>query len=172
MKPLHCILAIATLAMALPMTAAAQRASGTFVVPNAVGDPLMPIYRGSGVRDDGAASNTGIATAIHCTSFSIGTETVRLTIRNWDNSLLVQFSYTLGAQATATATTHPTIVFDEDFGSLFTPGTIANQGYIAIHATSTNILCSAQVVDAAAAVPNGWDLHLVRFNAMTGSGGE
>jgi len=170
MKPLHCILAIASLAMAFPI-AAGQRAPGAtpYAVPNAVTDPLIPIYRGSGVRDDGGVDGTGIATAIHCTSFSGGTETVRLTIRNYDNTLLTQFSYNLPVQATRTASTHFTNVFDEDF-TLAT--TAANQGYIAIHATSTNILCSAQVVDAASTSPSGWDLHLVRFNNMAGAAGE
>jgi hypothetical protein len=115
--------------------------------------------------------NAGTATVIHCTSFSGAEEMVRLTIRNWDNALLVQTSYSIGVQRTATASTHFTAFFSEDL-SLFSTATVVDQGYIAVHATSTNILCSAQVVDAASATPNGWALPRVRFNNMSGAAGE
>jgi len=38
-----------------------------------------------------------------------------------------------------------------------------------IIATSKEIFCSAMIVDAVAAIPNGVALHMVRFNPAQGS---
>ncbi len=48
-------------------------------------------------------------------------------------------------------------------------GIFVEQGFIGIQATSPAMVCTAHVLDAAATVPNGIDLHGVRYNAVAGS---
>jgi hypothetical protein len=44
-----------------------------------------------------------------------------------------------------------------------------DQGAVVIDATESAVFCSAMIVDAAAIVPNGIELHLVRINPHPGS---
>jgi hypothetical protein len=72
----------------------------------------------------------------------------------------------IGFLGTRTATTHETNVYEED---LFLNTGQIDQGAIGVSATSTNIVCTGQVMDAAATVPNGVDLPAVRFNPISGN---
>jgi hypothetical protein len=44
-----------------------------------------------------------------------------------------------------------------------------DQGTIAVGATTTEIVCTANMVNAASATPTGFDLHGIRYNPSPGS---
>jgi hypothetical protein len=73
--------------------------------------------------------------------------------------------FPVAASATFTYSTHGTKLFSESFSPT---GTI-NQGSALVRGTSPQISCSAMIEDAAASNPIGIALHMVRFNALSGS---
>jgi hypothetical protein len=163
MRHLLSILALATLTAVPPVQAQQSAFDG-----RAVGDPQKLIYRISGIRDNGAASGVGIATTIHCTNFGPVAETVRYQLKSASGSVVANVSKTIGAGGTEAASTHATAMVDED--GVLAPGVSINPGSAHIFTTSTQkIICSAMIVDASATVPQGIALHMVRFNAITGS---
>jgi hypothetical protein len=161
------VAAIALIASLVP-TDAQQRSypEGGAPGPKAVGDPLQLIYRVSGLRDSGSGPEAGIATAFHCTSFSSVDETLHINVRNF-NATVRGVEVTVASRRTATISTHLTRIFTED--AVVGAGITVNQGSAEILATSTNMVCSAMIVDAGANFPEGIALHMVRFNAQSGS---
>src|SRR3954449_13517821 len=135
--------------------------------PLAVGDPIMRLYRISGVRDNGAGSDAGVATSFHCSSFSTVDEKLRITLRNFNHTQVANRAITIHPLDTVTLSTHLTRIFTEDFQ--LSPGVSINQGSAEIFATSVDIVCSAMIIDAAVAFPDGVALHMVRFNAAPGT---
>jgi hypothetical protein len=156
MNAIHWIIAAAALSFVQPAPASA-----------AITDPEVIIYRFPGVRDNGGADNTGVATSFHCTNFSGGTENIRFVTRDLDGTLksnhLVQFVHL----ATITVSTHATNAYNESGGSMST-GTVA-QGTTAIAATSINITCTAETIDASNAFPMGVARRGIRFRPVPGS---
>ena len=77
MKAIQSMIALAAIAigMSVPVSAATT-------------DPEVIIYRFPGVRDDGNADNTGIATVFSCTNFSGVQETLRFVTRSAIGTLL------------------------------------------------------------------------------------
>jgi hypothetical protein len=59
MKAIHSMIAIAGIAIGMTTPASASTQ-----------DPEILIYRFPGVRDNGGAAQTGVATVFHCTNFS------------------------------------------------------------------------------------------------------
>ena len=131
-----------------------------------VNDPEVIIYRFPGVRDNGGANNTGIATSFHCTNFSGVPENIRFATRQFEGSLISNEVFFVLHLQTATVSTHETFAFGSE-ASLAT-GSVA-QGTTAIAATSINIICTAMIVDAANVVPTGIALRGIRFNPVPGS---
>ena len=43
------------------------------------------------------------------------------------------------------------------------------QGFVSIYSTQSAVFCSAMIVDPTLIVPQGIDLHMVRFNAHRGT---
>ena len=128
---------------------------------------LTLIYRASGLRDNGRATNTGVATSIHCTNLTTTSQQVQYILRDFDHTLGASPTFTLAAGRTHTSSTHGTVLFNEDAN--LSLGRVYEQGLLAILATNPNVICSVHVVDAAVAIPNGIDLHLVRYNAAPGT---
>jgi hypothetical protein len=161
-------LAIAALFAATLPTAAQQRPyqeSAMPAAPKAVGGPLKLIYRVSGVRDDGTGA--GVATSFHCTSGSAVNETLRIGVRNNAGSVAGMQTVPISPNRTITMSTHSTNIFGND--RLLAPGVVIIQGSAQILATSNKVFCSAMIVDAAAAVPQGIALHMVRFDPFPGT---
>jgi hypothetical protein len=157
MKLASSIFVLTTLAAILP----AQAQSG------AVTDPLKIIYKASGLLDNGGASAAGVATSMHCTNFGNVDERVRFLVRQ-SNGAATSQTTTVGAGQTVTASTHNTNIFGENI--TLTTGTSIRQGALAISSSSTtNVFCSAMIVDANSQVPVGIALHLVRFNPAPGT---
>src|SRR5204863_9955625 len=117
----------------------------------------------SGARDNGGGAGTGVATSIHCTSLSDVMETLRYVVKNFDSSTKADLMINVGADQTRTASTHDTVLYAEDL--ILNTG-VVNQGSIRVSSTSSNVFCTAQVLDAAAAVPAGIDLHMIRFSPI------
>ena len=129
----------------------------------AVTDPVISLYFFPGVRDNGGGAGTGVATSIHCVNFSGATEKLQYVVFNFDSSIKANLNLNIGQDQTRTASTHDTVLYAEDL--ILNTGFV-NQGSAIVGATSVDIVCTAQVLDAAAATPNGIDLHGLRFNAV------
>ena len=150
-------LAAITLAAALAQPAAAV----TF-------PSLTTIYVGSGVTDNGGASDTGIATSIHCSNVSGVSTQVRVLILGSDGAVDGSVTRTLVHGATETFSTHQTSIFTDSPGNLAT-GTV-NQGVVNVEATNSAVFCTAAVIDAAGFPPVfSMPLHLVRVNPHPGT---
>ena len=155
MKAIHWIIAAAALAFVLPEPANA-----------ATTDPEIIIYRFPGVRDNGLADNQGIATVFHCTNFSGADETLRLVTRRSAGDLATNKTVTITHLSTTTASTHATNAYQVETN--LATGSVA-QGTTAIAATSINIVCTAETIDASAATPIGVARRGIRFNPVPGS---
>ena len=129
----------------------------------AVTDPVISLYFFPGVRDNGGGAGTGVATSIHCVNFSGATEKLQYVVFNFDSSIKANLNLNIGQDQTRTASTHDTVLYAEDL--ILNTG-VVNQSSDIVGATSVDIVCTAQVLDAAAATPNGIDLHGLRFNAV------
>ena len=129
---------------------------------------LTTIYVGSGVTDNGGASQTGVATTIFCSNVSGADVQVRVLILSAGGSVRgTPRTATLVHGQTGTFSTHATALFtDEDF--LLNTGSVG-QGVVNVEATNSAIFCTATILDAAASVPNGIPLHLVRVNPHPGT---
>src|SRR4051812_4803337 len=83
-------------------------------------------------------------------------EKLRFVVRTFTGDVAADKSYEVPLRRNLTAVTHLESPFSRD-GSL-TTGPL-NQGTAQVYATTTNITCSAMVIDAASEVPNGIALH-------------
>jgi hypothetical protein len=153
MKSIHSI--IAALGLAFVLSAPANAA---------INDPEVIIYRFPGVTDSGGF-NTGVATVFHCTNFSGATENIRFVTRAADGTLASNVLRSVSHLSTQSMATH----FNAPYavGNLAT-GAIA-QGTTAIAATSINIICTAETIDASSAVPIGVARRGIRFSPVPGS---
>jgi hypothetical protein len=152
------LFAIATIAAVIP--AQAQQ--------KAITDPVEIIYRVTGLRDDAEVTGTGVATVFSCTNFGTVAERVKFVLRDWDATVLVQRTYDVGAKQTLRVGSHSVNAFGLD--DTLTPGTSLNQASALISSSAPEkIVCSAMIMDAAAAYPEGIALPLVRFNRAPGS---
>ena len=127
---------------------------------------MKRLYRFSGVTNSTQTTNAGIATSVHCTSFSTVNETLQFNIRNFNGNIVTR-NTTIVPFRTITASTHSTLMFFDDV--ILISGTLINQGSMNVLATDINIFCSAMIVDAGSAVPQGIALHMVRYNPVPGT---
>lgn len=162
-------LAAAGMAFVYPSYAADRVKEGgaQAVAPQALTYPQQIIYRVSGVRDDGQGAQLGVATSFHCTNWSNLPEKLAIAVYNFNGALARARSFIVNSHYTFTVSTHKTLIFSEN--EILSPGVDIDQGYAQIHSTTTNIYCSAMIVDAASSSPAGIALHLVRFNPFPGS---
>jgi hypothetical protein len=154
MKAIHWTIAAAALAFVQPAQAATT-------------DPEVIIYRFPGVFDDGGGIAAGVATVFHCTNFSGVTETIRFVTRKITGTLLQNNTVSINHLETRTAATH--FISGSSYGLDLVLATGLFQGTTAIAATSTNIICTAMVLDAANPKPDGVALRGIRFSPVPGS---
>jgi len=152
MKAIHWI--IAALACVQPAQAATT-------------DPETLIYRFPGVFDSGDPDNTGVATVFFCTNFSGVLENVRIVTRQSNADIVINKVFALSHLTTLIAVTHPTFAYSDGGPSNMATGFI--QGTAAIAATSINIICTAETIDATTAAPVGVAKRGIRFNPVPGS---
>jgi hypothetical protein len=123
---------------------------------------LTLIYSVPGIRDSGAIAATGAATIILCTNWTGASQQIRFVLRDYQGNIRANVTSPMNALYTFTAGTHNTNAFVED--QVLAPGTPINPGSLRIFATTPQVSCTAMVIDAAPAVPDGIDLHVVRHN--------
>ena len=153
MKACHWIIAAAVLASVAPAQAG-------------INDPEVIIYRFPGVRDSGDANFVGVATVFHCTNFSGVQENIRLVTRNNIGGLAANFVVLTPHLSTVTLSTHFVVAYANQ--SNMQTGLIA-QGTTAIAATSINVICTAETIDASILVPAGVARRGIRFSPVPGS---
>jgi hypothetical protein len=156
MKAIHSMIAALALAFVLPAPADAG-----------INDPEIIIYRFPGVRDDNGAANVGVATVFHCTNFSGAEENIRLVTRDLDSILRSNKVFPILHLVTKTFSTHVTNAYGTNQSNL-TTGTVG-QGTTAIAATSINIICTAETIDASTNAPVGVARRGIRFSPVPGS---
>jgi len=159
MKVVRWLTAVAAIASILSVQAS-DRALG------AQGDPEVILYRFSGVFDNGSGPGVGVATIFHCTNFSGVTENVRFVVRDAVGGVVANFAASIAHLRTLTFATHPVVLY---LNATLNTGQINLAGTAAIAATSTSVVCTAMVIDAAANSPQGFALHGIRFNPVPGS---
>lgn len=137
--------------------------------PMAATDPFLLIYRVPGVSDSGSMADVGTATAFMCTNFSRTSESIRITVRDFDSVVYGQETYLVQPRHTHTVATHWTKSLIENDGSYLVRSGGVRQGLATIEATSTNVHCSVMIVDSSLPNGNGVALHMVRFNPHPGS---
>lgn len=135
--------------------------------PQAFSDPQKLIYLVSGVRATGGEAMTGVATSFLCTNKSAETQAIRIRVFDAGGNLVGDRISTVAAGFTVTMSTHSTALFIEHVQ--LSPGIAIAQGTASIMATTSGVICSAMMIDASVAVPNGIALHMVRYNANNGS---
>jgi hypothetical protein len=131
-----------------------------------INDPEVIIYRFSGVRDDGGVTNAGVATVFHCTNFSGQLENIRLVTRDTIGALRSNNLLPVDHLHTLTVMTHRPLAYPG--GANVATGGIV-QGTAAIAATSINIICTAETIDASTAAPVGVARHGIRFSPIPGT---
>ena len=142
--------------------------AATFVQPTqaATTSPEVIIYRFPGVTDSGQGENFGVATIFHCTNFSGVTENIRFVTRHSAGPLITNRVFPIAHLATLTASTHLTAAYQNEV-DLITGGVA--QGTTAIAATSINIICTAETIDASKTYPDGVARRGIRFSPVPGS---
>jgi hypothetical protein len=125
-------------------------------------------HRGGAFSCASAAGNqTGVATTILCSNVSGVAVQVRVLIISPGGTITFTRTAGLSHAQTATFSTRATVLFvDEDF--LLNTSSIS-QGVVNVEATNSAVFCTAVIVDAAASIPNGIPLHLVRVNPHPGT---
>jgi hypothetical protein len=161
------MMAAATVAVGLPVYAQDPRygaSATTEPASSGVKSPLVAIYRVSGVYDDGGGVNTGRATSFLCSSFSGVDETIRFVIRDEVGAIRKDDKAVIIARGTRIVSTHQTIFVELTLDT----GALPSGGLATISATTTNLHCSAMIVDGASP-NNGVALHMVRLNKVSGT---
>jgi hypothetical protein len=167
MKSISYIMAVATLALVLPASAAQEDGGGGVVVaPRAVTSPVRLRYIISGAIDSGEATNVGTATVLNCTNLSNVSEILRFRVFHGpDGAVLANVSYTVASRVTITVPTHNTAAFDGEQLPGLIDGTPLTRGHIRVLSTTNKIACSAHIVDAASETPSGMALHVVKVGS-------
>ena len=173
MKKLIPVLALVLGQVALSAQMAPVLAKGIkelAVSPNAVTDPVLPLYRISGVYEDlRPAGNPGeVSTGFFCSSSSAVQEKLLIYIYNEDGTLVAAKTYILEPGQSGIFTTKRVGIFQNEI--VIPLGVPVLGGKARISGTSTNMNCgAAQIPGNTASYVAGVGLHVVRFNPYPGS---
>src|SRR5262249_31529304 len=141
-------------------------------------DPEVIIYRFTGVRDNGddvpvlinvdlpictSCNRASVVTVFTCTNFSGATETIRFVTRDSIGNIGANVTRTVRHHETTTITTSYVFGYTSSDNPAYvkaysTPGTAA------IAATSTNVICTAMLVNPVTIGPAPSPLPGIRFN--------
>jgi hypothetical protein len=155
MKAIHRMVAVMAVVSGLSVHAMA-----------ATSDPEVVLYRFPGVRNEGFTDNIGVATLFHCTVYSGTQESLRFVLRDAAGALVDNVQVNVSHLASVTASTHGTLAYGTELR--LSTATVSG-GTTAIAATSTNVICTAMVIDASTVAPVGVALRGVRFSPAPGT---
>jgi hypothetical protein len=131
---------------------------------------LTTIYVATGVKDTGGVSNAGAATAIQCSNVSGVTTSIRFLLLDASGAVIAfNTAENVAHGATVERSTHSTVAYTNETFLLGSAGATISSGVLNIESTQSGVFCTAAIIDAAAAVPDGVSLHLVRINPHPGS---
>lgn len=127
---------------------------------------LTTIYVGSGVVDNGAGIDTGVATTFTCSNVSGFGASVRFLVLYPGGQVAAQATANLPHGGQVIASTHDTALFQENLA--LATGLV--QGTVNIEATQSAVFCTAAILDATGPTPTfALPLHLVRVNSHPGT---
>ena len=155
MKTVQSVLVAAALAIQTAVPASAE-----------INDPEVIIYRFPGVTDSGSGPGFGVATVFHCTNFSGANENIRFVTRRNDGVIVSNKAFTFPHLSTGTLSTHITAAYVQS-ADLSAQSVL--QGTTAIAATSINVICTAETIDASTVAPVGVARRGIRFSPVPGS---
>lgn len=108
---------------------------------------VTPVYQATGVRDAATA-----ATVVHCTNLGATLRTVWVDIYGFDGVFECGLSADVASGETRTFATRDVLLYTEDAVCATAP--LTEQGSLDILlATTTNLICTVQVVDPASTTP-------------------
>jgi hypothetical protein len=164
MKIVRCIIIVTAITFVLPAKAQNRADQQAGSAPQVVGGTLVPVYLVTGVRASGT-DNSGPATSFICTVSSGAVETINIKVLNSGGMQVIDQNINVGSPNTQTFSTNATVLFSE---VLLSAPAINPAGVATIFATSNLVFCTAMLLDAANASPQGIALHQVRFNSAPG----
>jgi hypothetical protein len=127
---------------------------------------LTTIYVGAGVTDSQGFTTVGnFATAFACTNVSGQTASLRFLVLSSGGAVLASVPWQLTHGRHVLAATRNIAAFSE---VLLNTGTLLH-GTVNIESTQSGVFCTAMMVDATTAGPNGIALNLVRINPHPGA---
>ena len=130
---------------------------------------LTTIYIITGVKDSGDAMNVGVATAIQCSNVSGVTTSIRFQVLNFTGAVLASVTHNnVGHGDTIEHSTHSTNAYTNESTNLI-PGTALSSGVLNIESLQSGVFCTAAIIDASAAAPDGVSPHIIRINPHPGS---
>lgn len=135
------------------------------VRPFAAGGPKKVIYRVSGTRDTGTFTTPDVASFVSCTSFATIPEDIRVLATGYAGTLFADVTVTVPGRQTVTFVTHPVTMLSAI--SLNTG--VISQGSFFVLSTTTNVLCTAGIVNTNSYAVDGVALHMQRLSPHPGT---
>jgi hypothetical protein len=149
-----------------------SRGSARTVAPEGVGDVYKVVYRVSGTLERdfnvGPSTANNSSTAFICSNFSATSEKIYFLTRDWNWSIAGSVEFTISSNRTAVALTRAAESIEADL-TIIPSGFAVLGGSTVIMSTTTNLHCSALILDRSLPTMNGVALHMVRFNALGGT---
>ena len=129
---------------------------------------LTTIYIVPGVLDSGDAANVGVATAFQCSNVSGVTTSIRFLALSETGAVLGSVTVpSVLHGATIEVSTHFTDPYTNETALI--SGTVLNTGVVNIESLQSAVFCTAAIIDASIANPDGVTPHIIRVNPDPGA---
>ena len=151
------------LTAAIALAAALAQPASAITFPS-----LTTIYIITGAKDSGTGNTIGTATAMQCTNVSGVTTSIRFVALSTTGAVLnAVIVNDVVHGRTVEVSTHGTAAYASE--ELLIPGTPLDSGAVNIEALQSAVFCTAAIIDAAAARPDGITPHIIRVNPHPGT---
>ncbi len=115
---------------------------------------ITVLYMFTGAKDSQAGGTNSAATAIHCTNAGAASVKVWVQISDFDNTPTISGTLTIPPSGTRTYSSQATNFYAEDFTMSTTDNIDQGSGRVMAEGSSSNIICTAQVLDPVGNPPN------------------
>jgi len=131
---------------------------------------LTTIYVIAGVKDSGSGSQLGHATVIQCSNVSGATADIRFLLLSADGTVIA-FNTAAGVPhgGTVVRSTHNTAAYSTETFLLGAAGAALDARVLNIESTQSGVFCTAAIIDASIANPDGVTPHIIRINPHPGA---